>query len=355
MRKTFLLSGAAIAALALASPAFAQDDPRDGDSTAEADIYYSNDVRHRNVVDVEYTKDLDLVGDIAVEGTISVDSSAVAVIDNKQIMLGNTLRFREETSTDGASGNVDPAIFGAADVLPPGTGDPADEGDSTIDIGFFAPIINTVEGFGVRGSGNVGVNIAAGYHNMQENVAALAQSNFDGSDSDTEDSAGWAEATLTSLQASGLNSFGPDETLEDDPNTPDDESAGQDYRNRDTVGAADVAGNGNIGVNAAAGAFNLQKNAMALAVATDSALAEANAAVIQTSDFNTTTVMDAVNLVEGAVIGGDGSTGNIGVNLAAGVGNIQMNSLVAAASLAAAGGGTGTGTGTGTGGGGFGE
>ena len=359
MRKTFLLSGAAIAALALAPAAFAQsapfgDTPSDGDTTVEADIYYGNDVRHRNVVDIEYTKDLDLVGDITVEGTINVDSSAVAVIDNKQIMIGNTLRFREETSTDGASGNVDGTIFGAADVLPAGEGDPADAGDATIDIGFFAPIINTVEDFAVRGSGNVGVNIAAGYHNIQENVAALAQSNFDGSDTDEFDSAGWAEASLTSLQASGLNSFGPDETLEDNPDTPDDESAGQDFRNRDTVGVADVTGNGNIGVNAAAGAFNLQKNAMALAVATDSALAEANAAVIQTSDANTTIVMDAVNLVEGAVIGGDGSTGNIGVNLAAGVGNIQMNSLVAAASLAAVGTGTGGG-GPGSGGGSVGE
>lgn len=346
MRKHILMSGVAAAVLTVA-PAMAQEDPEpapNGESSLELDLRYGNEIDARVATDVSYSKEVSLTGNVALSGDIDVDSSAVAVIDNKQILTGNSVAFREETSTDGQSGNVDPVEFGAADNLP-NNPDPQDVGDTTIDIGFFSPIINTVEDFSVAGgTGNIGVNIAAGYYNMQENVASLATSTFDGSDADDTDSAGWAEASLTSLQASALNEYGPDSQMADDSG---EDTAGNDYRDRNTVGNATINGTGNIGVNAAAGAFNLQKNALTVAVASDARLAEANAAVIQTADFNSSVIMDTQNVVEGPNLG-SGTSGNVGVNLAAGVGNIQMNSLTIAASLASAengGGGGGGGTG----------
>jgi hypothetical protein len=348
MRRYLLLTSAAGAALMLLpSVALAQEaqDPFNGDSELEID--YRNSVQAAVSTIVDSTRDTTLVGDVAFDGAIAVDASASAVIDNKQILTGNDVTFREETSTDGQSGNVDATVWGTADNVVANP-DPQDVGDTTIDIGFSAPVIETVEDFSVTGgAGNIGLNIAAGYYNMQENIAALANSTFEGS-ADEMDSGGWAEASLTSLQASLGNYYGPDSVQSDDSG---DDTAGNDYRDRNTVGNATVNGTGNIGVNAAAGAFNLQKNALAVATATDAALATATAAVIQTADFNDTVVMNTINVVEGPNIGSD-TSGNLGVNLEAGVGNTQMNSLVIAASFTtggAGGGGGGDGCG-GTGG-----
>jgi hypothetical protein len=83
---------------------------------------------------------------------------------------------------------------------------------------------------------------------------------------------------------------------------------------------------GNLQANIAVGNNNQQKNNLALAVADDVALAEATVAVIQESDFNftdnffhsnTATLRDSMN----------GNFGNQQVNLAAGTGNQQVNSL----------------------------
>jgi hypothetical protein len=328
MRKQFLLTSVAVVGLTAAAPALAQE----GESGISASINYANNVEASVVTDVAYTKNVELNGGVTLTGDIDVDSSAVAVVDSKQILIGNSVTFREENSTDGASGNVDPAIFGAADVLPTGQGDPADAGDATIDIGFFSPIINNTAGFTVNGAGNIGVNAATGYYNMQANVAALASATYDGNDADEDDSAGWSEASATVLQAAAFNFYGPDDE-QSDPTGED--TVGNDVRVRNTVGAMTVNGTGNVGVNAAAGAFNVQQNTLSVAVATDAALAEANAAVIQTADLNVTVEKDAVNTIQGGTFGGGGA-GNYGVNLAAGVGNMQANTLVVAASLAVA-------------------
>ncbi len=89
---------------------------------------------------------------------------------------------------------------------------------------------------------------------------------------------------------------------------------------------------GNIGVNAAAGAFNIQKNALVIATVTGGHLAEATAGTMQDIENNVSVVEDVTNNVS---IGGSliGASGNIGVNLASGVGNLQLNTLTIANAL----------------------
>ncbi len=85
-------------------------------------------------------------------------------------------------------------------------------------------------------------------------------------------------------------------------------------------------------MNAAAGAFNLQKNALVIATVTGGNLAEATAGTMQDLEANVSTVENVTNNVG---IGASlmGASGNIGVNLASGVGNLQLNTLTIANAL----------------------
>jgi hypothetical protein len=122
-----------------------------------------------------------------------------------------------------------------------------------------------------------------------------------------------------------------DNGFNDDPESYEDENTL--VTNTVSVGSGTLDGaSGNIGVNAAAGAFNIQKNALVIASITGGNLAEAAAGTTQDAEFN-----DSVheNVTNDVAIGGSlvGATGNIGVNLAAGIGNLQLNSLTIASSL----------------------
>jgi|GEM_PF-1312709 len=334
MRKMMLMGGAAFAALAMA-PAMAN-----AQLSASGSIDYSNRVDATVDVDTYLDKDLTLFGGTLALGLVVTDSAAVAIVDNKQILSGNSVTFEEENELNGENGYVS-SVYG------PGWSESGnDPNDSLIDgvqegnirVGFFAPVINNVAGANINATGNVGVNMAAGQLNVQENVAAIAASNYndlntDGAGDVTGHTGGWASASLISLQNSSDNFYG---AVTDDELPEDDEEAGgggNNYRDRNTVGVAVVGGTGNIGLNEAAGAFNMQKNALVIAIVADSALAEANAAVIQASYSNEVAVQDTINTVQGVTVTG---SGNIGVNLAAGVGNMQQNSLVMALASGAA-------------------
>lgn len=342
--KACYLMAAAIPALLAATPAFAQDSegPGNGQSSLEIDLRYANNVDTSVVTDVTYTKDVALRGTITLRGNIRVDSSAVAVTDAKQILAGNQVNYREENELNGENGFVS-QVFGNG-VSESGQ----DPNDGRIDgvlqpairVGFFAPIINTINPADVSGTGNIGLNMAAGYFNMQMNSASLAVS----SNSDAEANGGWAEASTTSFQSAlGVRQQAtPGDVLnEDDP-----ESGGgaNNFRDRNTVLGGTISGAGNLGVNAAAGSFNQQANLMTLAVATDATLAEANAALIQTSLLSSAEQQDSINFVDGGAISG---SGNIGVNLASGVGNQQLNALTVATSSAGSSPGGGNGGGGG--------
>lgn len=338
--KRHLLLAASIPAMLIASSALAQESGISGN----LDLSLSNNIDTSVVTDVTYTKDVLLTGTVTLNGTVDVDSSAVAVNDVKQLQGASDVAYREENEINGENGFVS-TVFGQGvseagqdpnDNLTDGVLQPA------IRVGFFAPIINTVTGVTVTGTGNIGVNTAAGYYNMQANSAALSVS----ANADTTADGGWSEASTTSLQAlvDTTHAATPGDLLSEDE--PDNGGGGNNFRDRNTVSAITQSGSGNIGINAAAGAFNQQENLLTLAVANNSTLAEANAGLVQLSAFNSVEQQDSQNVVAAIAVGG---TGNIGINAASGVGNQQLNSLTIATSNNVA---PTTGSGGGTGGGG---
>lgn len=324
--KHVLLTAVALSALAVGAPAMAQD--ADGESGVEIDLRYANAIDTSITTDVTYTKDVALRGAVRLTGDVAVDSSAVAVTDAKQFLTGVTVNYREENELNGENGFV-AALFGPA--YSEGGLDPNDDAEDgvlqgSIRAGYFAPIVNTVNIATIDGSGNLGVNMAAGFFNMQMNTASIAASD----NSDEEASGGWAEASTTGLQSLiGVGHFStPGEVLDED----DPESGGgsNNFRDRNSILGANVTGSGNIGLNAAAGSLNQQANLMTVAVANNTDLSEANAGLVQTAFASFAEQQDSINTVSGLTVAG--ASGNIGINMAAGVGNQQMNALTIAAS-----------------------
>ena len=129
-------------------------------------------------------------------------------------------------------------------------------------------------------------------------------------DGKEQGNSGWAEANTISLQKVYNNPY-----------------LGTGAVNKVTIDS--VKGNGNIGVNGASGAFNAQENVLTMAVVKDGALAEANAGILQVSWGNNIISVGGSN---SATIKNVEGYGNIGVNAASGVGNIQSNSLTIATS-----------------------
>jgi hypothetical protein len=341
--KIVFLSTAAVAALAVASPAMAQtEDPGsyDGESGIEIDLRYANNIDTSVTTDVTYNKEVALTGTVELTGDIAVDSSAVAVTDVKQSLADVQVTYREENELNAENGWVD-AVFGQGvseagqdpnDGLTDGVVQPL------IRAGFFAPVINTVDTFNVDSSGNVGVNLAAGYFNEQMNAASIAVAE----DSDEDAVGGWAEASTTSLQSMiGVAQYAADGFLDEDD--PEQGGGANNFRDRNTVLGATVTGSGNIGVNVAAGSLNQQANLMTLAVANNSDLSEANSGLIQSVLISAVEQQDSINSITGLDIAG--ASGNIGVNMAAGAGNQQLNSLTIAASQGDGGGDPTTGGG----------
>jgi hypothetical protein len=333
--KKLLLCTAAFSAF-VAVPAMASQDhggpSLDVDVNADVDIEYDNHIDTSLETDATFFKLVGIVGGAVVRGIVDVDSSAVAITDAKQLQQGVAVTYREENELNGENGYVDP-VFGPG--WSEAGNDPNDQLTNgvlvgRIRVGYFAPIINTVDSFTIDSSGNTGVNLAAGYFNMQMNSATLATS----SNADEDAVGGWSEASTTAFQSL----LGVSQRAVPGFSTPgDDPEQGGDnnnFRDRNSVLGGTISGSGNIGVNAAAGSLNQQANLMTLAVANDTTLAEANAGLIQTSTLSYVEQQDSQNLVTGLVI--DGASGNVGVNFAAGVGNQQLNSLTIAASAGGA-------------------
>jgi len=311
MIRTRLLLGAAIAAFGII-PLSAQADQvvvsqfASWDNTV--DVYLN--------WDVDVDKELQIDGSIRIEGFVEIDALAQATLDDKQIVDGNTVQFEDYQN---AFQDWSTVQDGAEPGLGQGPGDLfyTEEG-SPQGPALYTNTVTAGSDTLANASGNIGLNMAAGDYNLQENAAVIASAE------DLEGSGG-AEAgsfSLQNLYNNGFNEFSYERENSDVDNTV-------------SIGSGLANGaDGNIGVNAAAGAFNIQKNALVIATVTGGNLAEAVAGTMQDLEENISVHEDTTNNVN---IGGSliGASGNIGVNLASGVGNLQLNSLTIANALAA--------------------
>jgi hypothetical protein len=221
------LLAASVPALLMAGSAWAQ--------TVPGGITYANNIDTSVVTDVTYTKDVALTGTVTLSGSVDVDSSAVAVNDVKQIQGPGVVYYREENELNGENGYVDP-VFGPG--WSESGNDPNDQlidgaPESQIRAGYFAPIINTLNDVNVDGTGNLGLNTAAGYFNMQMNSASLAVS----SDSNADAVGGWAEASSTALQSltGVIHMAAPGDILNEDD--PEAGGGGNNFRDRNSLTA----------------------------------------------------------------------------------------------------------------------
>jgi hypothetical protein len=210
-----------------------------------------------------------VIGDVYAEGTIQVRSESGALVDQDQLTLGDM-------------------SFG--------------DGDNTA----------TVDGDALSdASGNIGANVAAGVGNAQANDVAL--SSVDGQRV-------FASAQIFNSQATAANGG-------TDDGSPDDQLF---YDATVTDNALSDA-SGNIGLNVAAGVGNAQTNALAASVNSSGTIAKASADSQQFTLLNVLAAecdLDNAALLSGSAL--SGAIGNIGVNVAAGVGNAQHNGLAIA-------------------------
>jgi len=159
-------------------------------------------------------------------------------------------------------------------------------------------------------AGNIGINVAEGIDNAQSNDASLASV-------DTGNVFG--NAQIFSTQASGghatINNFMLNASLGDGS-------------------LSNVSGN--VGVNIAAGVANVQNNSLAASTTNlkDGAIPLA-VAMVATDDNSQQANLGFQGSISGTAMIGAGalqnSTGNIGVNIAGGAGNLQHNGLAIAA------------------------
>lgn len=180
--------------------------------------------------------------------------------------------------------------------------------------------------------GNIGVNVSAGAGNAQANDAALTavdgggKTHQSGGDSwrknnDKDDAAAVFAAAQVFSKQTGKANFAL-------------------VANAENV--ATLNGNalrnaaGNIGVNIASGAGNLQNNGMAASTNSSGTLAKATSSNAQYTYGNVLLELGC-DPVNNAIIAGNalrGASGNIGVNVTAGAGNLQHNGLAIATATA---------------------
>lgn len=177
------------------------------------------------------------------------------------------------------------------------------------DINMTASLGDALDG----ASGNIGANVAAGVGNAQSNDAALSSLTDISNAPDT-----YASAMVFSDQTSYDNS-----------------AAATWFNDYDaSVGDGALANaTGNIGVNVASGVGNAQSNALAASTNSAGTVAYATADSNQESDGNNILLefLPSLNLtasLDGGALAG--ASGNIGVNVASGAGNLQHNALAIA-------------------------
>jgi hypothetical protein len=209
--------------------------------------------------------------------------------------IDNTIKV---TGTVGVIGRIEVAAESGAS---------ADNGQSmenteTVNLGGKneASITNSANGL----TGNAGLNMATGSSNAQGNEASL---------SSLEDASSvFASAQTFSTQTSQFSAAILDSTI----NTAELKSS--------LMGA-----NGNIGANLVSGSGNMQDNQLAASVRSGT-LGGGSLAKATGSNMQSSTLLLNENLLssnKASILDSIGGSGNIGVNVAAGYGNLQHNSL----------------------------
>jgi hypothetical protein len=340
--------------------------------------------------DVDVSKELSIYGSISIDGSVTADALSQATLDDKQMLSDNSVDFEDYQNafSDSEEQNLAEPNPGLTDTADDAEGAPTE-----------AKYSNTIISTAVASSttGNVGINLAAGDYNLQENAAVI--SSADGSfpaetatssssfalagavsgsksidaavngslyySSSQSSSAGTSYENITANASGSLTldiSYSQSFNITGSSSSASARSARTsgaaeagsfslqslysngfnderyEIENTDIDNAVNVSGalstaSGNLGLNAAAGAFNIQKNAMVIASVTGGHLAEATSGVLQHSEANNSVVEDVTNNVAFSSSLA-GASGNIGVNLAAGVGNLQLNTLTIANALA---------------------
>jgi hypothetical protein len=228
-RKTTLAM--AVAALAASPAVFASGGHYDRPHRSSFSKSYHEDVKVKveNEASIKVKKSIAFDQNVAIRGgalvygRILVNSSATAVVDDKQINHDNRVLNQHHHNNASVDGN---AMRGAR--------------------------------------GNIGVNVAAGDNNMQDNAAAIsaADARFVFGASDAEIFVNQDSVRNTVINSGNVN-------------------------NASVNGSAFLGAAGNIGVNVAAGNSNLQKNNMAVAVSGGS-LSTSTVANLQQSGGNNT-------------------------------------------------------------------
>lgn len=291
--KTFAKAPLAVAIAALLAAPYAL--ANDFDTDAYLDVDVENDIavslEHSVTNSIEVEVDFEMDADEA-------DHFAAATIDRKQFTDDNAVK--SELSTNSSS----------------------------------------VDGSGNGATGNIGINVASGDLNKQANDTAIASgesssgSNAQGASamfgwpghgggsSDDDASMVFAKAATYSIQSSSNNRYYNDGT-----------------ENNAVMSNSLNNVSGNIGANVAAGAGNIQNNAMTLAVGQGSS-AEATTGGVQVSYNNMSDndlVVESANWWSVELTGNTNTaalnnslanaSGNVGVNIASGNGNMQSNTL----------------------------
>ncbi len=229
---------------------------------------YANDPVDPALIEnhTKIVNDIKVKGDVHVKGKIEVKAESAAVTDNSQNTTGNDSYNRTDS-----------------------------------------PNTAKMDGIAKDAKGNIGLNAAAGAGNAQANQTAISKV-------DAKDV--FASAQNFSTQKTKGNYS---DNVDRSPNT------------AKLSGNALAGAQGNIGVNIAAGSGNAQANATAMAVGEGGVIAKATSTSKQTTLHNDST--NKANCVgspnDALLVGGAlaGAQGNIGVNVAAGAGNAQFNSL----------------------------
>ncbi len=262
-----------------------------------------------------------LYGHVLVGAGGNIGVNEAAGISNQQ---SNSLAIATAANSDsegyaiGATANVNATQVLGGNGSTQGSYDYSYDSQSGPWYGFDDNFFNTtnVAGLGSdalkNASGNIGVNMASGTNNQQSNSLALSSTK---NTYRSQKSTDFADATAGANQVAGAN-YTSDNNVQD---------------------SAKVNGNalknasGNIAINVAAGAQNQQENGLAIAsIASPMAMGNASAPVEQVAYCNNGTTLDSRynSTVNGNAL--EGASGNIGLNVATGNGNQQVNTLAIA-------------------------